>query len=282
MINKVVKMDNLELLLSLEDESVDLIYSDILYNTGRKFDDFDDNLGTATEAMLWYLPRLIEMKRVLKDTGTIYLHCDYRLVHYLKVEMDNVFGFDNFRNEIIWYYNSAPRKKNDFGSRHDSILRYTKTDNYVFNADEVRVPYSESAPRGYAKEKYYNDLGKVMGDVWEIKIIGQNDKTERVGYNTQKPKELLEIIIKASSNQGELVADFFGGSGTTGVVAKELGRNYLLCDINERAISISEERLAKTIKGVKLKGLLETGASDKQDINVGQNLFDLVSKQNKE
>ena len=215
MINTVIQSDNLSLLKKLEDNYVDLIYSDILYNTGKKFKDFDDDLGTEEEAMEWYRPRLIEMHRVLKDTGTIYLHCDYRLVHYLKVEMDKVFGVNNFRNEIIWHYNSAPRKKNDFGKRHDTILRYSKTDDYTFNDEEVRVPYSETAPRGYEKEKYYNPLGKVMGDVWDVKILGQNDKTERTGYSTQKPKDLIEIIIKSSSNPGDLVADFFAGSGTT-------------------------------------------------------------------
>lgn len=275
MLNEVVKMDNLKFLLDLEGDSVDLIYSDILYNTGRKFEDFDDDLGSPMEAIDWYRPRLIEMKRILKDTGTIYLHCDYRLVHYLKVEMDNIFGIDNFRNEIIWHYNSAPRKKKDFGGRHDSILRYTKTSEYTFNVDEVRVPYSESAPRGYAKEKYYNKLGKVMGDVWEINIIGQNDKTERVGYSTQKPKELLEIMIKASSNQGELVADFFGGSGTTGVVAKELNRNYLLCDISDKAVNISRERLSRTIRGVKLNEDLGDLPSDNNK-SASSNLFDLA------
>lgn len=248
MINKIIKIDNLTLLKQLKENSIDLIYSDILYNTGRKFKDFNDNLGTSKEAIEWYRPRLLEMRRVLKNTGTIYLHCDYRLSHYLKVEMDNIFGEENFRNEIIWHYNSAPRKRNDFGKRHDVILRYSKTDDYTFNDNEVRVPYSETAPRGYAKEKYYNKLGKVMGDVWEVKMLGQNDKTERTGYSTQKPKELLEIIIKASSNPGELVADFFAGSGTTGVVAKELGRNYLMCDINDEAIKISEERLAAVDK----------------------------------
>lgn len=248
-INKVYKMDNLELLGMLEDNSVDLIYSDILYNTGRKFDDFNDNLGTPEQAVDWYRPRLNEMRRVLSNTGTIYIHCDYRLIHYIKVEMDRIFGIENFRNEIIWHYNSAPRRKNDFGSRHDTILRYSKTGEYTFNEDDVRVPYSNSAPRGYAKEKYYNDLGKVMGDVWEINIIGQNDKTERVGYNTQKPRELLEVIIKASSKKGDLVADFFAGSGTTGVVAKELERDYIMCDINERAVDLSNERLDNTLRG---------------------------------
>lgn len=132
-------------------------------------------------------------------------------------------------------------------------MRYSKTNKYTFNTDETRIPYSETAPRGYDKEKYYNKLGKVMGDVWDIKIIGQNDKTERVNYNTQKPKELLEIIIKSSSNQGDLVADFFGGSGTTGVVAKEYNGNYLMCDINEKAVALSKKRLNESVKGSKIK-----------------------------
>lgn len=277
MINKVLNIDNLELLNKLEDQYIDLIYSDILYNTGRKFDDFDDDLGTAEEAMDWYKPRLLEMKRVLKDTGTIYLHCDYRLVHYLKVEMDKIFGVENFRNEIIWHYNSAPRKKNDFGKRHDSILRYTKTNKYTFNVDEVRVPYSETAPRGYAKEKYYNKLGKVMGDVWDVKIIGQNDKTERVNYNTQKPKELLEIIIKSSSNEGDLVADFFGGSGTTGVVAKEYNRNYLMCDISAKAVKLSEKRLLETTTGIKTSNS-ELLFNETNESKTSFNLFNLINK----
>lgn len=277
MINKVLEMDNLVLLRKLDSETVDLIYSDILYNTGRKFKDFDDDLGTTKEAIEWYKPRLIEMKRVLKETGTIYLHCDYRLSHYLKVEMDNIFGEENFRNEIIWHYNSAPRKKKDFGKRHDAILRYSKSCDYTFNTDEVRVPYSETAPRGYEKEKYYNELGKVMGDVWDINILGQNDKTERTGYATQKPKELLEIIVKASSNPGELVADFFAGSGTTGVVAKEYGRNYLMCDINKNAVEISKNRLEKTIEGIKLKNnnFINANVDETSKLN---NLFSLVEK----
>ena len=105
-LNKVYNMDNLELLKQLPSESVDLIYCDILYNTGKKFKDYDDRLGTPQEAIEWYRPRLKEMKRVLKNNGNILLQMDYRLVHYLKVEMDNIFGINNFINEIIWYYKS--------------------------------------------------------------------------------------------------------------------------------------------------------------------------------
>jgi len=157
--------------------------------------------------------------------------------------MDDIFGYEKMRNEIVWYYNTAPRKKSDFGKRHDIIYRYTKTDKYTFNP--IREPYSLSAPRGYEKEKYYHPEGKVIGDVWQINILGQNDKTERVGYDTQKPKSLIERIIKASSNEGELVADFYAGSHTTGEVALSLNRHYIGCDINPRSIEIAKKRLER-------------------------------------
>lgn len=240
--------DNLSFIKELPDNSIDLIYNDILYNTGNKFEDYDDNLGTPLEAIDWYRPRFLEMKRVLKDTGLIYIHCDYNLSHYIKIELDSIFNIDNFRNEIVWYYNSAPRKKKDFGCRHDTIFRYSKTDNYYFNEDSkyVRQPYSETAPRGYEKEKYYDARGKVLDDVWKINILGQNDKTERVNYSTQKPLELLRIIIDSSCPKNGTVADFFCGSGTTLVAAKELKRKYIGCDINAKAIDVTKERLYST------------------------------------
>ena len=112
----------------LPDNYIDLIYCDILYNTGKKFTDYDDRLGTPEEAMKWYKPRLIEIYRTLTETGSIYLQCDYRLVHYLKVEMDKIFGYDNFQNHIIWCYNGGGTSKNKFSRKHDDILFYTKTD----------------------------------------------------------------------------------------------------------------------------------------------------------
>lgn len=163
--------------------------------------------------------------------------------------MDEIFGENNFRNEIIWWYNSAPRKKKDFGKRHETIFRYSKSDNYYFNDDSqyIRQEYSLTAPRGYEKEKYYNPKGKVMDDVWKINMLGQNDKTERVGYSTQKPKSLLYPIISSSCPGGGVFADYFCGSGTSLVVAKELGMNYIGCDINPVAIEKSTKRL-KEIK----------------------------------
>ena len=230
-LNKVYCMDNLELLKQLPNESIDLIYCDILYNTGRKFKDYDDNLGTPQQAMEWYKPRLIEMKRVLRDSGSIYLQCDYRLIHYLKVEMDNVFGINNFRNEIIWKYGLGGSGNRSFSKKHDNILFYSKNEAYTFN-----IQYEKAT-----SNKLKGQLKK-MTDVWDIPNINNMSK-ERVGYDTQKPKTILEIIVNASSNKGDDIADFFCGSGTTLVVAKELGRNYIGCDINPRAIEITKERL---------------------------------------
>lgn len=247
-INKLFCMDNLELLKDLPNESIDLIYCDILYNTGKKFKDYDDRLGTPQQTIEWYKPRLLEMKRVLKETGSIYLQCDYRLVHYLKVEMDTIFGVDNFRNEIIWCYNGGGITKKQWNKKHDNILFYSKSDNFTFNTQYQ--PYNDNSAkrllnkhRGEDKSNRL-DVGTPMVDWWtDIKCIVNPANTEYVDYNTQKPKALLERIIKASSNEGNIVADFFVGSGTTCEVAKELNRKYIVCDINPKAIEISQKRL---------------------------------------
>ena len=254
-LNKVYCMDNLELLKQMDSNSVDLIYCDILYNTGRKFKDYDDNLGTPQQAMEWYRPRLIEMKRVLKDIGSIYLQCDCRLVHYLKVEMDKIFGINSFRNEIIWCYKSQGFNRKTWSAKHDNILFYTKGKYWTFNLEDVRDEPSESWVKRYGKElekngffvdgkgkRYDSFVGSPPRDWFCINILPQAHK-ERVGYDTQKPKVLLERIIKASSNEGDIVADFFMGSGTSMVVAKELFRNYIGCDINQRAVDITNKRL---------------------------------------
>lgn len=210
-INNVYCIDNLEMLKIINECSINLIYCDILYNTGKSFTDYNDNLGTPQDAIEWYRPRFEQMKRVLTNDGLLYIQCDYNLSHYIKILLDEIFGINNFRNEIIWYYNSAPRKKKDFGKRHDTIFRYSKSDIYYFNENSqyIRQPYSETAPRGYAKEKYYDERGKIMDDVWKINMLGQNDKTERVGYSTQKPKELLYKIIDSSCPKDGVFADFF-------------------------------------------------------------------------
>ena len=254
-LNKIYNIDNLELLKQMESELVDLIYCDILYNTGKKFKDFVDKLGTPQEAIEWYRPRLIEMNRVLKETGSIYLQCDYRLVHYLKVEMDSIFGLNNFRNDIIWCYKSQGFSKKQWSNKHDNILFYSKSNKWIFNLDDIREEPSKSWVKRYGKElekngffidgkgkRYDGFVGSPPRDWLDINILPQAHK-ERVGYDTQKPKALLEKIIKASSNKNDIVADFFCGSGTSLVVAKELGRNYIGCDINPRAVEITKTRL---------------------------------------
>ena len=264
-LNKIYCMDNLKLLKQMADESVDLIYCDILYNTGKKFKDYDDKLGTPQEAMEWYRPRLVEMKRILKNTGSIYLQCDYRLVHYLKVEMDNIFGLNNFRNDIIWDKGfRGTERKTFYQYSHDNILFYTKSDNYIWNS--IKTNYADRDMKRYNKiddegkmyalikrkrtdgsvyygKTYPNEKGKKADDVIrDIKTFSSTSK-ERVGYDTQKPKKLSELIIKASSNKNDVIGDFFCGSGTSLVVAKELGRRYIGCDINPRAVEITNKRL---------------------------------------
>lgn len=259
-LNKCYCMDNLKLMKQIPNNSIDLIYCDILYNTGKKFKDYEDNLGTTQQAIEWYKPRLIEMHRILKNTGSLYLHMDYRLVHYLKVEIDKIFGEDSFKNDIIWHYQAGTKPKNEIGKKHDNILYYTKSNKYIFN--DFRMPITNS--KNYNKtdkngdkylingqgKKYYLKNGRASDDVWSCYLEKELQLTsgskEKVGYFSQKPKALLKRIIKASSNKGDIVADFFCGSGTTGVVAKELGRQYILCDINPKAIEISEKRLSDT------------------------------------
>ena len=220
--NKLILQDNLSLLRSLPDESVDLIFCDILYNTGKTFDDYDDKLGNAVEAMEWYEPRLKEMWRVIKKTGAVYLHCNYRLVHYLRVELDKIFGVDAFRNEIIWNQGSWGNTGNKkLSSAHESMLFYAK------DKHEVNREFAD---------KYT--------DVWIIEALNQNDKfNEKVGYVGQKPLEYVERVINISSKPGNLVADFFLGSGTTIVAATKLGRSYIGCDINPRSIELTKKRL---------------------------------------
>lgn len=248
-VNSLHYADNLDVMYDIISDSVDLIYSDVLYGTGRSFNSYVDITADRQTVENHYTYRFQEMKRVLSVKGTVYIQCDYRINYILRDLLNQVFGEENFRNEIIWHYNSAPRKRSSFGNRHDTILRYTKTDNFVFNADTVRLPYSATAPRGYEKDKYYNPKGKVIGDVWEdIKILGQNDKSERVGYPTQKPIALAERIINVSSNPGDLVADFYMGSGTAMIAAKKLNRNFIGVDNSYEAFKTASERIRKTSK----------------------------------
>ncbi|HUG15326.1 MAG TPA: site-specific DNA-methyltransferase [Thermomicrobiales bacterium] len=265
---RVIYSDNLPVLHSLETGSVPLIYIDPPFNTGRTqqrqqlqtnqsddgdrvgfggrrytttllgsraFDDaFDDFLGFIT-------PRLVEAQRVLAANGTLYFHIDYREAHYCKVLLDDIFGRASFLNEIIWAYDYGARATKRWPAKHDTILVYVKDpDNYVFNADVVeREPYM--APGLVGPEKAAR--GKLPTDVWWHTIVSPTGR-EKTGYPTQKPLGVLRRIISASSNPGDLVLDFFAGSGTTGAAALELGRDFLLVDNNEQALAVMAQRFA--------------------------------------
>ena len=180
------------------------------------------------------------MKRVLKKTGSIYLHCDPTASHYLKLLMDAIFSNENFRNEVIWFYHDSPgRPKKDFPRKHDVIFRYVMSEKYTFNDQDVRIPILDSSKERYKSARVLggksylggksSKIGKIPEDVWGLPVVKQNSK-EALGYPTQKPLELIRRIINASSNEGDLVLDPFCGCGTTLHAAEELNRQWVGID----------------------------------------------------
>ena len=266
---RVIFADNLEALASVPDGSAALVYIDPPFNTGRTqsrttistvrdevsgdrtgfqgkryrtielgssgyADAFDDYLGFLE-------PRLREARRVLKPNGSFFLHVDYREVHYCKVLLDEIFGRASFINEIIWAYDYGARSKSRWPAKHDNILWYAKDPaNYTFRYDEVdRIPYL--APGLVGAEKAAR--GKTPTDVWWHTIVSPNGK-EKTGYATQKPLGIIERIVRVHTHPGDLVIDFFAGSGTLGEAAARLGRDFLLIDDNPDAIRVMSKRLA--------------------------------------
>jgi len=195
--------------------------------------------------------RLMLLKELLAETGSIYVHLDWHVGHYIKLLMDEVFGQDNFVNEIIWWYRDPSGTiKNAFMRKHDTILFYAKNqEKYSFNLDDVRVPYKEGTVKqaetkttSFGRVVKVHPLGRHPEDVWQISIINSQAR-ERTNYATQKPEALFERIIKASSNPNNIVLDCFIGSGTTAAVAQKLGRRWIGCDINKGAIQLTSKRL---------------------------------------
>ena len=202
------------------------------------------------------------MHRVLAEIGSIYVHLDYRMVHYVKLIMDEIFGRENFRNEIVWHYFGTGKPIKHFKRKHDNILFYTKSDGYTFNWEDVAQEYTEKQKKkytrkdekGYYKEyrhsdgtvyrKYLTENEKIpVDDVWNVPPI--QSWNEKLPFPTQKPEKFLERIILASSNEGDIVADFFCGSGTTLAVAEKLNRYWIGVDIYPKAIQITAQRLKK-------------------------------------
>ncbi len=227
--------DNLETLRTLAAESIDLIYIDPPYNTGATKKGvagiYADAWPTMAEYVAFLEPRIREMHRVLKSTGSILVHCDWRTAHHIRLLLDEVFGADHFVNHLIWSYGlggSSPRR---FARKHDDILFYGKSADYYF--DVPMVPATSQRMKGQMKK---------ATDVLDIPSLN-NMASERVGYPTQKPLDLLTLLVDACSPSDGVVADFFCGSGTTLVAAQSTGRHWIGCDQSVDAISTAGLRL---------------------------------------
>lgn len=245
-------MDNLELLKQLEDNSINLIYSDILYATGRDFDDYKDLDYDKETVFNFYIPRIKEMYRVLKDEGTLALQMDYRISHWLRIICDDIFGYKNCTNVVQWSYSSGGSSKKRLSQKNDEIIIYAKNiKKQIFNPMKQKSYNRDFKPyRFKGVEEYKDEYGLWytmvnMKCIWEdIPMVGRTSG-ERVDYATQKPIKLLDRIIQLYTNEGDTVADFFMGSGATIVSAKNLNRQFIGCDINPKAIEITKKRLEK-------------------------------------
>jgi DNA modification methylase len=257
-------------LLPEYEEKIDLIYADPPFFTNRGYAARVGRGEDSRQPQEWELAkgyqdewkdldaylemlytRLKLMYRLLSPTGSLYLHLDWHANSYARVLLDEIFGYDRLNNEIIWTYHGPSPIRSAFNRKHDMILFYTKSQDYTFNVDDVRVPYSDSTVNtfhssekaGFGKTPNLK-RGKVPEDWWYFPVVARLH-SERTGYPTQKPESLLERIIRASSNPGDLVADFFAGSGTTPVVAARLGRRFLASDAQWRAIHTTRSRFVQ-------------------------------------
>jgi DNA modification methylase len=232
-------------LKTIESNTIDLIYCDILYGTGKNFGDYQDLKPLRSEIENHYIPRLEEMHRVLKQTGTIYLQMDLRIVHWIRIIMDDILGYSNFRNQITVKFNIGGRGKREFAKKHDIIVVYTKSDDFTFNDSDIRVPYRSVISKKQDRPNITPEklaLGTIPTNVWDDIPSGLKVKKE-TDYFSEKHPKILQRIILASSNEGDLVADFYAGSFTTAKVCKDLNRNFIGCDINPKAVEIGIKRL---------------------------------------
>jgi site-specific DNA-methyltransferase (adenine-specific) len=287
--NTIFYGDNLTILKEIPDHSVQLVYIDPPFNTGKAQsrtqlrtvrDENGDRTGFKGQRyktiqigkrtfndrfddfLVFLEPRLEEAKRILTPDGSLYFHIDYRQVHYCKILLDQIFGRESFLNEIIWAYDYGARTKRKWPAKHDNILWYVQDPkNYIFNYKEIeRIPYM--APGLVGPEKAAR--GKTPTDVWWHTIVSPTGK-EKTGYPTQKPLGILKRIIQASSRPGDAVMDFFAGSGTVGEAAIQLGRRFILIDDNPEAIRIMAQRLSgyqvEFIGADKIVGTVSAGSA---------------------
>jgi len=269
--NRLIWGDNKYVMSSLLPEfegKIDLIYIDPPFATGADFS-LDVQVGEDLEATkeasvieelayrdTWgkglqsYLQmmyeRLVLMEQLLSNNGSVYVHCDRRVNAHLRLILDEVFGRNKLVNEVIWHYDQGARPKTGFGHKHDTLFRYSESESdWIFNAEDVLVPFESGMTewrytRGGQKGQEMPE-GKVPSDVWDIKFNAM--AREHLGFPTQKPEALLERVIRASSNEGDIVADFFCGSGTTGAVAEKLGRRWIMSDLSKYAVHTTRKRL---------------------------------------
>ncbi len=271
--------DNMQLLQELPDDYIDLIYCDILYGTGRNFGDYQDIKDDKDVVFDFYINRIKEMFRVLQPNGIIILQCDYRINHWIRNILDDVFSHKRFINEVVWWYKKFSQNNDKtYLTNHDYLIVYSKGENYTFNTQYIiNEDKDKRIKKGYfncgggrylvydfekfnvfaknkniAKENIKDKTDDVpytrVDDVFRDIMFINSQSVERINYETQKPKELVARIVKTFTNEKDIVADFFMGSGTTGEVALELGRKFIGCDIGDKACAISQERIIKLIK----------------------------------
>jgi DNA modification methylase len=246
--NRLFLGDNLHVMRQLPTESIDLIYIDPPFFSGKQYKvifgdqnelrSFSDIWGGGMPSyLIWLNARLYEMKRLLKKTGSIYVHCDWHASHYIKVEMDKLFGRECFLNDVAWLYGLGGSSNRYWPRKHDSLLWYSRVANgHYFEAD--KIPATSARMAGQLKK---------APDFWDIPTINNMAK-ERIGYPTQKPEALLERIIGSSAPKGAVVADFFVGGGTTAAVAQRLGRRWIACDQSRVAVTITADRLTRQVE----------------------------------
>jgi DNA modification methylase len=256
--NQLYCGDCLSILDLIPNSSIDLIYIDPPFYSQKSYEmvrgdeaerfAFEDRWkGGINTYLNDLMERIQKLYEKLKPTGLIFVHLDWHICHYVKVEMDKIFGYGRFLNEIIWYYKTGGMSKRWFGRKHDNILLYSKTGEYKFNQlkEKSYLAHKYGFSNIEIKEDeggYYTEVG--MRDVWDIPALRGN-QPEVLGYPTQKPMALLERIITASTNPGDIVLDAYCGCGTTLAAAEKLGRRWIGIDISQSAIRIAEQRLQK-------------------------------------
>ena len=274
--NRLILGDNLRVMNALLPEyegKINLIYADPPFFTNKGYaarigrgedsrrpenwqlaEGYHDEWSDMGSYLDMLYPRLTLMYKLLSPSGSLYLHLDWHANSYARLLLDEIFGYENLRNEIIWTYHGPSPIRSAFNRKHDMILFYSKSNQYTFNVDQVRVPYSENTVITFKSSKKAGfgktpdlERGKVPEDWWYFPVVARLHN-ERTGYPTQKPESLMERIILASSNPGDWVADFFGGAGTTAAVASRLNRQFISSDTQPRALHTTRSRLVLDIQ----------------------------------